>query len=82
MVAMSDFSTFSQMTYDDEPVSYRRGGEGKGEAGGAKGAWLTRRIDHRGGTHWDTVGVLLADALSLCLPLLEGVLVLELGAHG
>ena len=32
-------------------------------------------------THWDAVGVFLADALSFCLALLEGVLVLELGSH-
>jgi len=30
---------------------------------------------------WDTVGVLLADALGLSLALLEGVLVLKLGTH-
>jgi len=30
---------------------------------------------------WDAVGVLLADALRLCLALLKGVLVLELGTH-
>jgi hypothetical protein len=34
-----------------------------------------------GVTHWDAVGVLLPDALGLSLALLEGVLVLELGAH-
>lgn len=33
-------------------------------------------------THRDAVGVLLPDALSLSLALLERVLVLELGAHG
>ena len=33
-------------------------------------------------THWNAVVVLLADALSLGLALLERVLVLELGAHG
>jgi hypothetical protein len=32
-------------------------------------------------THRDAVGVLLPDALGLGLALLEGVLVLELGAH-
>jgi len=32
-------------------------------------------------THWDTVCVLLANTLGLSLALLEGVLVLELGAH-
>jgi hypothetical protein len=32
-------------------------------------------------THRDAVGVLLPDALGLGLTLLEGVLVLELGAH-
>lgn len=32
-------------------------------------------------THRDTVGVLLPDALSLGLALLERVLVLELGTH-
>jgi hypothetical protein len=31
--------------------------------------------------YWDAVGVLLADALCLCLTLLEGVLVLKLGSH-
>jgi hypothetical protein len=34
------------------------------------------------GTYWDAVGVLLADALSFGLALLEGMLVLEFGAHG
>ena len=32
-------------------------------------------------TYWDAVCVLLADTFSLCLTLLERVLVLELGAH-
>jgi hypothetical protein len=32
-------------------------------------------------THRNAVGVFLADALSFCLALLEGVLVLELGSH-
>lgn len=32
-------------------------------------------------TYWDTVCVLLTDALSLSLALLERVFVLELGAH-
>lgn len=31
--------------------------------------------------YWDTVCVLLADAFSFGFALLEGVLVLELGAH-
>ena len=33
-------------------------------------------------TYWNAVVVLLSDALSFCLALLEGVLVLELGTHG
>jgi hypothetical protein len=32
-------------------------------------------------THWNTVGVLLADTLSLCFALLKGVLVFEFGPH-
>jgi hypothetical protein len=55
MVAMSDFSTFSQMTCMAR----------------------TELVV----THRDAVGVLLPDALGLGLALLEGVLVLELGAH-
>lgn len=35
-----------------------------------------------GSTYWDAISILLADALSLCLALLERVLVLELGSHG
>lgn len=34
-----------------------------------------------GATYWNSVGVLLADALSFGLALLERVLVLKLGAH-
>ena len=34
-----------------------------------------------GDTHGNAVSVLLTDALSLSLALLEGVLVLELGSH-
>ena len=34
-----------------------------------------------GGTHWDTVCVLLSDSFSFSLTLLEGMLVLELGTH-
>lgn len=33
-------------------------------------------------TYRNTVGILLSDALGLGLALLEGVLVLELAAHG
>lgn len=33
-------------------------------------------------TYRDAVGILLSDALGLGLALLEGVLVLELAAHG
>ena len=32
-------------------------------------------------THWNTVGVLLSDALRLSFALLKWVLVLELGTH-
>jgi hypothetical protein len=32
-------------------------------------------------TYWNTIIVLLADALGLCLSLLEGMLVLKLGSH-
>ena len=32
-------------------------------------------------THWNAIGVFLADALSFCLALLEWVLVLKLGSH-
>jgi hypothetical protein len=35
-----------------------------------------------GDTYGNTVSILLADALSFCLPLFEGMLVLELGSHG
>ena len=39
------------------------------------------RIGWKRVTHWDSVGVLLSDALSLGLAFFEGVLVLELGSH-
>lgn len=44
-----------------------------GEVGGCK--WMGR-------AYRDAIGVFLTDAFSLCLALFEGVLVLELGAHG
>lgn len=33
-------------------------------------------------TYRNTIGILLANALCLCLALLKGVLILELGTHG
>ena len=67
MVAMSDFSTFSQITYDVAVKSaVMQRSEGR--------AWDAA-------TYWDAVCVLLADTLSLRLTLLERVLVLKLGAH-
>jgi hypothetical protein len=66
MVAMSDFSAFSQMTYSRRRLVV---------------LW-TREEEGRKGTHWDTVGVLLAYALCLRFALLERMLVLELGTHG
>lgn len=44
-------------------------------------ATLRGRVCVYGATYWNSVGVLLADALSFGLSLLERVLVLELGAH-
>lgn len=35
-----------------------------------------------GQTYRDAISVFLADALGFCFALLEGVFVLELGAHG
>ena len=35
-----------------------------------------------GRAYGDAIGVFLTDAFSFCLALFEGVLVLELGAHG
>jgi len=71
MVAISDFSTFSQITYlsgdkvrlADELREY---------------AWRRLPLGSRGGTYWNAIGVFLADALGLSLALLEGVLVLKL----
>jgi hypothetical protein len=61
----------------------QRSGEGKG--GGKDMAGNAHiRMGATGDlemTHWDTISVFLADALGLSLPLLEGVLVLELGPH-
>lgn len=42
---------------------------------------LTKATSSPRMTHWDAISVFLADALGLSLPLLEGVLVLELGPH-
>lgn len=42
---------------------------------------LIKALRHPGMTHRDAISVFLADALGLSLPLLEGVLVLELGPH-
>jgi hypothetical protein len=61
MVAMSDFSTFSQITWL------------------LLAAVATCDCDRK--TYGNAVVVLLADALSLGLALLERVLVLELGTH-
>lgn len=44
-------------------------------------ATLRGRVCVYGATYWNSVGVLLADALSFGLALLERVLVLKLGAH-
>jgi hypothetical protein len=68
MVAMSDFSTFSQMTCVSERCQRACSAVLMGDA-----AWIV--------TYRDAVGVLLPDALGLGLALLERVLVLELGAH-
>jgi hypothetical protein len=65
MVAMSDFSTFSQMTWVLLATVRDR----------EEGCCFCRQ------TYWNTVVVLLADALRLGLALLERVLVLELGTH-
>ena len=65
MVAMSDFSTFSQMTCRRRRAL----------------AEFSQTGEDRLRTYWDTVGVLLADPLSFGLALLKGVLVLEFGTH-
>ncbi len=67
MVAMSDFSTFSQMTLRVRVRVWFSGG---------------RSYEVSRDTYWDTVCVLLTDTLSFGFALLEGVLVLELGTHG
>jgi hypothetical protein len=61
MVAISDFSTFSQITCCYQPV--------------------VLVLTNCRQTYGNAVVVLLANALGLGLALLEGVLVLELGAH-
>jgi hypothetical protein len=66
IVAMSDFSTFSQMTWE-YAIRLAELTIDEWEASCA--------------THRNAVGVFLADALCFCLALLEGVLVLELGSH-
>lgn len=65
MVAMSDFSTFSQITCALLAAVARWGGWAEAAAG----------------TYGNAVVVLLANALGLGLALLERVLVLELGTH-
>lgn len=80
IVAMSDFSTFSQMTYVALSVYVSEATP-----------WITKLVlvkvhqnhDVLGekGTYRDAVGVLLSNALSLRLTLLERVLVFELGTH-
>jgi hypothetical protein len=64
MVAMSDFSTFSQMTWLMLAA-----------VSGEEAGCCVRQ------TYGNAVVVLLANALSLGLALLERVLVLELGSH-
>lgn len=83
MVAMSDFSTFSQITYVTVSMSFlfvfffsfSLTGHEKGPLRpiAALAGWRE--------TYGNAVVVLLTDALSLGLALLEGVLVLELGSH-
>lgn len=80
MVAISDFSTFSQITY-------------RGTGGLAMGGRTVGRTARRGSlpgwdhkarkasTYGNAISVLLANTLGLGLALLEGVLVLELGSH-
>jgi hypothetical protein len=41
----------------------------------------TEELEASCATYWYAVGIFLADALSFCLALLEGVLVLELRSH-
>lgn len=41
----------------------------------------TEELEASCAAHWYAVGIFLADALSFCLALLEGVLVLELRSH-
>jgi hypothetical protein len=64
MVAMSDFSTFSQMTWMKELVEQ---------------GMMNKLSGNR--TYGNAVSVFLTDSFRFSLSFLEGVLVLELGAH-
>ena len=83
MVAMSDFSTFSQMTcWRSESSSSAFSDENAREMKERLEGVGKRRIEvTKRKTHRNAVGVLLADALSFGLALLERMLILELGAH-
>lgn len=72
---MSDFSTFSQMTYCSNVSPFI-----STSTMVLRPAMLRSREGER--TYGDAVRVLGADALSFRLALLERVLVLELGTHG
>lgn len=77
MVAMSDFSTFSQMTYTRQATSVKSAEDAR-----SKGICWSDGDKRSSSTYWNAIGVFLSDALGLSLALLERVLVLELGTHG
>jgi hypothetical protein len=90
MVAMSDFSTFSQITWgsymlanETHGMASRHRGDRREEAQKVDPGSTTRveggRRPRR--THWDAIGVFLADTLCLSFALLEGMLVLKLRSH-
>jgi uncharacterized protein YaiE (UPF0345 family) len=81
---MSDFSTFSQITWKQRAVNTNSAVESANET-----IRSCRRLDaesletsfSRLMTYRDSVGVFLSDALSFSLALLERMLVLKLGTH-
>lgn len=68
MVAMSDFSTFSQITYHSRIVSKMNIHKQQIATG-------------VGVAYRNTVGVFLSNAVGFLLALLDGVVVLKLGSH-
>ena len=78
MVAISDFSTFSQITYVSIKHIVSLLGQRRWENSHHGSNGLEKQ---RATTYGNAVSVFLADAFSFCLAFLEGMLVLKLGAH-